>query len=226
MAKLYFRYGAMNSGKSTALLQAAYNYEERGQQVLLAKPAIDTKGADQIASRLGVTRPVDFLIGPSDDARQLFGHHRARARERAEAALIPDGRVADVACLMVDEAQFLRPRQVDDLFRIAIADGIPVLAYGIRTDFRTAAFPGSRRLLEIAHSLEELKTICRCGRKAVFNGRVIGGRFIFDGDQVAIDAATAGTGSDHLVTYESLCGACYLQESGGRLTPESVDADG
>jgi thymidine kinase len=84
-----------------------------------------------------------------------------------------------------------------------------VLAYGIRTDFQTVAFPGSRRLLEIAHSLEELKTICRCGRKAVFNGRRIGDRFVFDGDQVAID------GSE--VTYESLCGACYLEESGGVL---------
>ena len=84
-----------------------------------------------------------------------------------------------------------------------------MLAYGIRTDFQTEAFPGSRRLLEIAHSLEELKTICRCGRKAVFNARKIGDQFVFDGDQVAID------GED--VTYESLCGACYLEVSGGRL---------
>ena len=88
-------------------------------------------------------------------------------------------------------------------------DDIPVLAYGIRNDFRTHAFPGSGRLLAIAHTLEELKTICRCGRKAVFNGRRIGDRFVFDGDQVAIDGAS--------VAYESLCGHCYLQESGGRL---------
>lgn len=217
MAKLYFRYGAMNSGKSTALLQAAYNYEERGQAVLLAKPAIDTKGADQIESRLGVTRQVDFLIGPGDDARELFRAQRERVRRRGEDALIPGDRLRDVACLLVDEAQFLAPAQVDDLFRIAVEDGIPVMAYGIRTDFRTAAFPGSARLLEIAHSLEELKTICRCGRKALFNGRLIGGRFVFDGDQVAIDAATAAVRDDHFVTYESLCGACYLQESGGVL---------
>ena len=84
-----------------------------------------------------------------------------------------------------------------------------MLAYGIRTDFRTVAFPGSRRLLEVAHSLEELKTICRCGRKAVFTARTVGDRFVFDGDQVAIDGRE--------VTYESLCGACYLAESGGRL---------
>jgi thymidine kinase len=218
VAKLYFRYGAMNSGKSTALLQAAYNYEERGQRVLLAKPAIDTKGADQIESRLGVTRPVDFLIAPGESARQLFRARRARVREGDE-ALIPGEGSSDVACLLVDEAQFLTPDQVDDLFRIAVEDGIPVMAYGIRTDFRTEAFPGSRRLLEIAHALEELKTICRCGRKALFNGRVIEGRFVFDGDQVAIDAATAAVRDEHFVTYESLCGACYLEESGGVLAP-------
>lgn len=215
MAKLYYRYGAMNSGKSTALLQAAYNYEERGQAVLLAKPEIDTKGADQIASRLGVTRKVDFLIRPADRMRSLFDEHRERVRR--EDALIP--RARDVACLLIDEAQFLTPEQVDDLFRIAVEDDTPVIAYGIRTDFRTTAFPGSRRLLEVAHALEELKTICRCGRKALFNGRKIGGRFVFDGDQVAIDAEASGLADDHFVTYESLCGACYLEESGGRLAP-------
>ena len=200
VAKLYFRYGAMNSGKSTALLQAAYNYDERGQRVLLAKPAVDTKAANDISSRLGVTREVDFAIGPQDSSRDAF--HAAAG----------DG---PVSCLLVDEAQFLSPPQVNDLLRIAVLDGIPVLAYGIRTDFRTEAFPGSRRLLEIAHSLEELKTICRCGRKAVFNGRVLDGRFIFDGDQVAIDAGPSA--HDGEVTYESLCAQCYLRESGGTL---------
>ena len=205
--KLYFRYGAMNSGKSTALLQAAYNYEERGQRVLLAKPAIDTKGASEISSRLGMTREVDFLIAPGDDAKQLFLARRDDARAHAD----------DIACLLIDEAQFLTPEQVDDLFRIAVEEGIPVLAYGIRNDFLTHAFPGSARLLAIAHSLEELKTICRCGRKAVFNGRVIGGRFVFDGDQVAIDEGADGQAAPEVTTYESLCGTCYLQESGGRL---------
>lgn len=216
MAKLYFRYGAMNSGKSTALLQAAYNYEERGQHVLLAKPAIDTKGASQIESRLGMTRAVDFLIPADGDARALFQQERERVQQRSAEGLIPAEPV-DVACLLVDEAQFLTAHQVDDLFRIAIEDGIPVMAYGIRNDFRTHAFPGSARLLAIAHSLEEMKTICRCGRKAVFNGRVIAGEFIFDGDQVAIDEGAGGSAPAEVVTYESLCGACYLTESGGRL---------
>ena len=200
MAKLYFRYGAMNSGKSTALLQAAYNYEERGHEVLLAKPAVDSKGDSSIVSRLGVVREVDFTIEPTDDLLELFQRERARA-------VAARGR--EISCLLLDEAQFLSEGQVDDLLRIAIQLGIPVLAYGIRTDFQTVAFPGSRRLLEIAHSLEELKTICRCGRKAVFNGRRVGDQFIFDGDQVAIDGVE--------VTYESLCGSCYLEESGGVL---------
>jgi len=200
MAKLYFRYGAMNSGKSTALLQAAYNYEERGQRVLLAKPGVDTKGDDAIVSRLGVTRAADVTFAPDDEVRQVFSARRDAVRAETGSSL---------ACLLVDEAQFLAPHQIDDLLRIAILDDVPVLAYGIRTDFRTVAFPCSRRLLEVAHSLEELKTICRCGRKAVFTARTVGDRFVFDGDQVAIDGQQ--------VTYESLCGACYLAESGGRL---------
>jgi thymidine kinase len=190
----------MNSGKSTALLQAAFNYEERGQQVLVAKPQIDTKGDAFIVSRLGVDRPVDFTVAPEDDIYAAFLDHRERVQREFGIG---------VSCLLVDEAQFLTEGQVDDLLRIAIQESVPVLAYGIRTDFQTVAFPGSRRLLEIAHSLEELKTICRCGRKAMFNARLIDGAFVFDGDQVAIDQGR--------VTYESLCGACYLEESGGVL---------
>jgi len=203
MAKLYFRYGAMNSGKSTALLQAAYNYEERGQHVLLAKPEIDTKGAGQISSRLGVSRDVDFLVGPDDDVREVFARHRTRVQHETG---------SDVACLLFDEAQFLTSAQVDDLLRVVVGENVPVLAYGIRTDFQTRAFPGSARLMELAHSLEELKTICRCGRKALFNARLVGGAFVFEGDQVAIDELAADR-----VTYESMCAECYLRESGGRL---------
>lgn len=209
MAKLYFRYGAMNSGKSTGLLQAAFNYEERGQRVLLAKPQIDVKGEDQIVSRLGVTRSVDFLIPAGTDAGELF-HRHVTGDDPAALLQHVEGEIKPVACLLVDEAQFLEPAQVDDLLRIAVLHGVPVMAYGIRTDFRTRSFPGSARLLEVAHALEELKTICRCGRKAVFNARRAGDRFVFEGDQVAIDGVA--------VTYESLCANCYLSESGGRLS--------
>lgn len=206
MAKLYFRYGAMNSGKSTGLLQAAFNYEERGQRVLLAKPAVDTKGDSRILSRLGVAREVDFLVPPGAGLRSLFLQH---AGGDDPDALLAHMHVEPVACLLVDEAQFLTPAQVEDLLRIAVLDGVPVLAYGIRTDFRTRAFPGAARLMELAHSLEELKTICRCGRKALFNTRRIGDDIVFDGEQVAIDGQE--------VWYESLCPACYLEASGGRL---------
>jgi thymidine kinase len=198
MGKLYFRYGAMNSGKSTALLQAAHNYEERGQRVLLLKPRIDTKGDATIVSRLGVTRTVDVMVEPHDNLMTIVDHHAG-----------PDTAGTPLSCVLVDESQFLTPAQVDDLFVVAVDRGIPVLAYGIRTDFQTIAFPGSRRLLDIAHSLEELKTICRCGRKAVFNARKQDETFVFDGAQVAIDGVD--------VSYESLCGECYLAESGGRL---------
>ena len=212
MAKLYFRYGAMNSGKSTGLLQTAYNYEERDQRVLLLKAVVDTKGEDSVVSRLGVSRRVDLLVDADDDLRALV--HR-RALSGARPVRDEDGVPREAAtlrevldCVLIDEAQFLTALQVDQLMEIALIDDVPVLAYGIRTDFRTVSFPGSRRLLEIAHSLEELKTICRCGRKAIFNARKVGGSFVFDGDQVAIDSGD--------VTYESLCGQCYLA-AGGRL---------
>lgn len=186
MAKLYFRYGAMNSGKSTALIQVAHNYEERGQRVLIVKPATDTK-SPAVLSRIGVDRDVDLVAGPE-----------VAVRERVLA-----GRVPSVDCVLVDEAQFLAPAQVDDLFRLAVEDGVPVIAYGLRSDFRTRGFPGSIRLMELAHSIEELKTICRCGRKAILNARTVDGGFTQSGDQVAIEGD---------VGYESMCGSCYLRE--------------
>lgn len=185
----------MNSGKSTALLQAAYNYEERGQAVLLAKPAVDTKGDKAILSRLGVDREVDFLVTPDLNLRKEFQKRATIRRDKTGKR---------VACLLLDESQFLTRDQVDQALEIAVLDDVPVLAYGIRTDFLTNGFPGSLRLLEIAHSLEELKTICRCGKKAMFNARKINEVFVFDGAQVAIDGEE--------VTYESLCASCYFRE--------------
>jgi thymidine kinase len=193
MGKLYFRHGAMNSGKSTALLQVAFNYEERGQKVLLVKPAVDTKGDTKVVSRLGMVREVDFLILPNENLREKFNGYLSKTNTAID-------------CLLLDEAQFLTADQVDQAMEIAVLDGVPVLAYGIRTDFLTHGFPGSIRLLEIAHSLEELKTICRCGKKAMFNARLKNGEFVFDGDQVAIDGQE--------VTYESLCPNCYFQKIG------------
>lgn len=184
MAKLYFRYSAMNSGKSTALLQAAFNYEERGMHVAILKPAVDSKGDDQVVSRLGLNRTVDALVQASDRVTEILK------------------KFPGVDCILVDEAQFLQPRQIDELFWYAIDGGVPVMAYGLRTDFATVGFPGASRLLELAHEIQELKTICRCGKKALLNGRKRNGKFIFEGEQVAID------GEDN-IEYESLCGACY-----------------
>ena len=190
MSKLFFRYGAMNSGKSTAMLQVAHNYEERDQRVVLVKSSVDTKGNDQIVSRLGVTRTADILLSPGQDLRAAL-HERDTESGQA------------IACVLIDEAQFLTPEQVDQALAIAVLDGIPVVAFGIRTDFRTRAFPGSQRLMEVAHSLQEMKTICRCGSKAIFNARLGEQGIIREGDQVMIDGEQA--------RYEALCARCYLE---------------
>ncbi len=192
MSKLFFRYGAMNSGKSTAMLQVAHNYEERGQRVVLVKSTVDTKGDDQIVSRLGVSRRADILLSPGQDLRASLTSlcHQRAAEERT------------VGCVLIDEAQFLTPEQVDQALEIAVLDDIPVVAFGIRTDFRTRSFPGSQRLMEVAHSLQEMKTICRCGSKAIFNARLGEQGIIREGEQVMIDGDNA--------RYEALCARCYL----------------
>ena len=187
MAKLYFRYGSMNSGKSTILMQVAHNYEERGMEVAVLKPGIDTKAESRIQSRIGLEREVDHLIQKGENIYELF-----KTKEKKPNAII------------IDEAQFLEPEQVDQLMEIVVKLNIPVICYGLRTDFKTQGFPGSTRLLEIAHTLEELKTICRCGAKAMFNLRMVNGEPIFEGEQVAID------GGD-IVTYEAVCPKCYYK---------------
>ncbi len=188
MSKLYYRYGAMNSGKTTLLLQVAHNYEERGMKVLILKPKIDTKGDDTIVTRIGLKRKVDHLI----DKDEKLIHYLNK---------IPK----DIVCILVDEAQFLTRDQVDELFMFTKLKDVAVICYGLRSDFKTMAFPGSLRLFEIADTMEELYTICRCGKRAKFNGRIVNGEFTAVGDQVAIDG-------ENQVEYESLCGKCYLEK--------------
>ena len=190
MSKLYFRYGAMNSGKSTNLMQVAHNNEERGMKVLLIKPSTDKKGGDKLVSRLGVERKVDLLI---NDEQNVYEEVKQWQEVKYK-----------IDCILVDEVQFLKSHQIDELFEIAVCLDIPVICYGLRTDFRMQGFEGSTRLLLLAHSIEELKTICKCGRKAVLNGRKINGKFVFEGQQVAIDNVDN-------VEYESLCGHCYFK---------------
>ena len=191
MAKLYFRYGAMNSGKTTALLQVAFNYKERGMRVLLLKPSIDTKGQGEVVSRLGVRRPVDVLVAPDMDVLDIV------RRDMAEHGT--------PACVLCDESQFFTPEQVDQLFLVTVDLGIPVICYGLRADFMTRGFPGSTRLLELAHTIEEMKTICECGRKATCNGRKVNGEYVFEGAQVALDTVDD-------VEYQSLCPQCWYRE--------------
>ena len=188
MAKLYFRYGAMNSGKTTLLLQAAYNYEERGLKTLVLKPSIDTKGENFLVSRIGLKRKVDHLISTEEDIY-----------------LYLEKSIKNISCIFVDEAQFLSKHQVEDLMQIVVDFNIPIICYGLRTDFKTEGFSGSTRLLEIAHSIEEIKTICSCGKKAMFNTRKINGKFTFTGEKVAID-------NTNQVTYDSLCPNCYYDK--------------
>lgn len=190
MSKLYFRYGAMNSGKSTNLLQVAHNYEERGMKVIILKPKTDTKGGELLVSRLGVTRRADYMVEKDDSVFHLVKDWVDKHGK--------------IHCILVDEAQFLKKAQIDELFMIACKLDIPVICYGLRTDFRMEGFEASERLLLIAHSIEELKTICKCGKKAMLNGRKINGEFVFEGEQVAIE----DTGK---VEYESLCPKCYFK---------------
>lgn len=189
MAKLYFRYGAMNSGKSTALMQVAHNYKERGMHAIIVKPQIDTKGGDRVVSRLGVERKVDLLL-PAD--KNVYDEITEYIKGKK------------ISCVLVDEVQFFKKHQIDQFFEIATRMDVPVICYGLRTDFMTNGFEGSERLLLLAHEIEELKTICRCGKKAILNGRLIDGQFVFSGSQVAID------GENH-VDYESLCAECYFK---------------
>lgn len=192
MAKLRFRYAAMNAGKSTALLQAAHNYEERGMKVALFTAAHDERsGKGVIASRLGLAR-----------AAATFGPDTVFERAALD---------ADLACLLIDEAQFLTPAQVVQLHRLAHLEGVPVLCYGLRGDFRGEAFPGSAKLLTLADELEEMKTICACGRKASMNMRLdAAGRRVLEGEQVLIG------GNER---YRAVCPSCYY-------AGDDVDATG
>ncbi len=182
MAKLYFYYASMNAGKSTTLLQADFNYRERGLTTMLFTAGIDTReGAGTIGSRIGLAMPAATFDGDSD----LHGRIAAQHRDHP------------VGCVLVDEAQFLSEAQVDQLARVADELGVPVLAYGLRTDFRGALFPGSARLLAIADALIELKSVCTCGRKATMNLRVDE-----DGNAVREGAQTEIGGNDR---YVALC---------------------
>ena len=186
MSNLKFYYSAMGGGKTTSLLQLKYNYEQKGMNVVLIKPATDTKAGDEVSSRIGLHSSVDIVL-------------------EKNAAIMENMQPLRPWAILVDEAQFLTPAQVDELYEITKMYDIPVVCYGLRCDFQMKGFPGSTRLLEIADEIEELKTICSCGEKATQNLRKENGEPVFAGEQVLID------GSTKEITYEGVCGKCYIR---------------
>ncbi len=190
MAKLYFKYGAMKSGKTTDIIKTYYNYKEKGMNVLIMKPGDDKKAGSNIQSRSGAELNADYVVPSNIDVYQLITYH-----------LIDN----NVDVIIVDEAQFLTPKQVDELSEVVDQFDIPVLCYGLRADAFSNMFPGSQRLFEISDKIEELKAICKCGKKATFNLRLnkINGELIpvFEGEQVSIDGIDA--------EYDSVCRPCY-----------------
>jgi len=199
MAKLYFFYGAMNSGKTTRILQCAYNYQEQGMNAIIMKPQVDTKGNDYILSRIGAKRKVDFLIPNNANIYDIIVEQ-----------------YTNVDLFIVDEAQFLNEKQVNQLMDVVIDLNIPVMCYGLRTDFKGNGFPGARRLLEIAHEVTEIKTICECGKKAMFNVRLIDGKVQTEGESVAID----GEGK---VTYTVACARCFRLKTHKKFADKRYD---
>ena len=190
MAKLYFYYSTMNAGKSTALLQSSHNYRERGMHTLVYTAAVDQRGGGKVHSRIGLESEARHF-GPRTDLYGDIERHHGRQR---------------VSCVLLDEAQFLTRQQVDDLAMVVDGLSIPVLCYGLRTDFRGELFEGSARLLALADELSELKTICHCGRKATMVVRVgADGRAESEGSQVEIG------GNER---YVSLCRRHYFEASG------------
>lgn len=172
MAKLYFYYASMNAGKSTTLLQANFNYHERGMQTMLWTAALDDRGGNKaIESRIGLYADAHRFDGATDLRERVIAAHR----------------VEPLACVLVDEAQFLTQEQVWQLARLADEANIPVLCYGLRTDFQGELFPGSATLLGIADALVELKAVCHCGRKATMNLRIDqSGAAVREGDQTEV----------------------------------------
>ena len=183
MAKLYFKYGAMGSSKTANALITKFNYEERGMKVWLIKPSVDVRdGADVVRSRIGLSAEAE-VITPDKDIFEEYQKH------------------SEFDVIITDECQFFTPAQIDQLRKIVDEMNIPVLCYGLRTDFLTTLFPGSRRLFEVADSITEIKTICSCGKKAIVNARIDeAGKVVTEGGQILLG------GND---SYVAMCHSCW-----------------
>ena len=198
MSKLYFRYGAMGCGKTMQLLQVAFNYEERGHKVLVMKPKTDTKNGEKLLTRIGPEREVDFCFTRRDNIFDYVSKNYTKGKKK-------------VSCILVDEVQFLTPKQADELMQIVTELDIPVMAYGLRLNFRLTdgGFEGATRLLQIAHDIDEIKTICECGRKATCNARFLNGEFVADGPDVLIDDGKTE------IEYRAICPKCFAKYKKG-----------
>ena len=186
MAKLYFKYGAMGSSKTAQALITKYNYEENDMKVWLIKPSADTRdGKAVLRSRIGLEAEVEVMT-PDTDIAERF---KRIAHERYNAVI-------------VDECQFLTEEQIDQLRAIVNDHGVPVMCFGLRTDFQTRLFPGSRRLMEVADTIQEIKTMCDCGAKATVNARINDGYIVTEGAQVVLG------GND---SYIAMCHKCYIR---------------
>lgn len=189
MKKLIVKYGPMSSNKTNDLITNDYKYRvEYKQNSLVLKPKVDTKGEEFVKSRIGLKRKVDFLI---DDEMNLFEKIK-KIDEKID-------------IIFVDESQFLTINQAKDLYKIAVELDIPVMCYGLKVDFLNRPFPTMSYLLTMAHSLYEMKTVCKCGRKATCNLRLVDGKPVFSGDDIVID-------DDKKVSYKALCAKCYYDE--------------
>ncbi len=186
MAKLYFKYGAMGCSKSAQALITKFNYEERNMKVLLLKPSVDTRdGTSVVKSRIGLSKPC-LAVSDKENVYEIYKNG-----------------YTDCQVVIVDECQFLTPEQVDQLDDIVIDFDVPVLCFGLATDFLTHLFPGSKRLFEIAESITEIKSVCKCGSKATVNARIDEkGNIVTEGDQICIG------GNDR---YVAMCRRCYLK---------------
>lgn len=193
MAQLYYRYSTMNAGKSIELIKVAYNYEERGKRVLVLTPSVDDRfGVGVIASRIGVTREA-IAVNEETNILELF---------------MRENKKSPIDCVLVDECQFLKKHHVQELVEIVDSCDTPVLAYGLKNDFKNELFEGSYYMLVYADKIEEIKTICWCGRKATMVARIVDGKFVKTGEQIVVG------GND---MYISLCRKHY---NDGRLAPE------
>lgn len=179
MCKLYFKYGCMNASKSAQLLMANYNYVEQGKKTLVLKPSVDTR-EDKVHSRIGLEAPC-IKISSTQNIKDIVTN--------------------DIDVILVDEAQFLTSKQVEQLYEISV--DIPVLCYGLMTDFQQHLFEGSKRLVELAESLQEFKTVCKCGKKATINARIQNGKIVTTGTQIQIG------GNER---YLAMCKSCYLSK--------------